>query len=366
MIELRDVHKRLGEFAVRGVSLTIAEGEYFVVLGPTGAGKTVLLECIAGLHPLDRGRIFLRGVEVTHLAPEKRRLAYVPQDYVVFPHLSVYDNIAFSLRLQRWPAAQIRQRVQELAEWLGIEKLLGRRPATLSGGEQQRTALARALAPRPTALLLDEPLSALDENTRLQIAEELKSLPTKFGTTVIHVCHNFEEAMQLATRLAVLYQGQVVQTGPPEEVFCRPNCRFMAEFMRVQNVLAVEEVAEAEQGMVEVRAGGLRLLVAAQDHPPPPLALSVRPEHILIARQAGGGPNSFWAKVSALRPLTNSVQITLAAGQASLQALLTRQVCEELQLAVGAEVAVTIPPRALHLLPDRFLPDSLGGHQGPS
>ena len=134
MIELENVHKTLGEFSVRGVTLTIEEREYFVVLGPTGAGKTVLLECIAGLHKLDQGRISINGQDVTALAPESRRVSYVPQDYVLFPHLSVYENIAFSLRLQRWRRDEIDRRVRELAEMLGISHLLERRPRTLSGG----------------------------------------------------------------------------------------------------------------------------------------------------------------------------------------------------------------------------------------
>ena len=153
---------RLGEFDLRDISLEVREGEYFVLLGPTGTGKTVLVECIAGLHRPKSGRIFLNGRDITDLPPEERGIAYVPQDYALFPNLTAFENIAFGLRVRKFPEAMVRQKVQELAEWLGITYLLHRLPLTLSGGEKQRVALARALAVEPKVLLLDEPLAAVD------------------------------------------------------------------------------------------------------------------------------------------------------------------------------------------------------------
>ncbi len=356
MIELHDVHKQLGEFAVRGVSLTIQEREYFVVLGPTGAGKTVLLECIAGLHKLDAGRISINGQDVTALPPEARRVSYVPQDYVLFPHLTVFDNIAFSLRLQRWPQEEIEGRVRELAEMLGISHLLQRRPRTLSGGEQQRTAIARALAPRPTALLLDEPLSALDENTRVQIADELRTLPERFGTTVVHVCHNFDEALQLATRIGVMHQGHIVQVGPPEQVFERPNCRFVAEFMRVRNILAVSEVHQRDGQLVCRLDHDLELVAAPQPVPSPPLLASIRPERLwLSAERPEGAANAFKATVRAVRPLGDVVDVELAAGDVILHAAVTRQLADAASVAPGRVLWASVGPRHVHLFADREL-----------
>ena len=358
MIEVHNLHKKLGEFTVRDVSLAIEEREYFVLLGPTGAGKTVLLECVAGLYPVDGGKVMINGHDVTYLVPEHRHLSYVPQDYVLFPHLSVFDNIAFSLRLQHWGGDRINERVRELSDMLGITPLLGRSPTTLSGGEQQRTAIARALAPGPTALLLDEPLSALDENTRVLIGAELQSLPARFGTTVIHVCHNFEEALRLATRIAVLYRGRLVQVGSPDDVFARPNCRFVAEFMRVRNILPVHNVEVVDGNMKCAVASGpvLEAIAPEGDVPEMPAMLALRPESINVSAHKLAGENAFEAQVVGVYPLGSSVEIALAFEGIKLYALLTRQVTRQLGLVAGSAAWVQIPADAVHLLPDTFLP----------
>ncbi len=360
MIAVKDAHKKLGQFAIRGVSLEVREQEYFVVLGPTGAGKTVLLECIAGLHPLDRGEIFINGRNVTHLPPEARNVSYVPQDYVLFPHLTVYENIAFGLRLRRWPDAEVRRRVEELAEMLGISHLLDRRPRTLSGGEQQRTALARALAPRPTALLLDEPLSALDESTRRQIADELSALPEKFGTTVIHVCHNFEEALALAHRIAVIHEGRIVQVGEPEEVFARPNCRFVADFMRVRNVLPVKAVQAQESGPLLTVAEGFCLKAASLPAAASssPLAVAIRPESITVSARELQGPNVYRGRIVARHILGSDVELDIEAAGVPLVALVTRQVYRRLGLQPGDEAWIAIDPEDVHAFPDTPLPET--------
>lgn len=359
MIELRNVHKRLGDFAVRGVSLVIEEREYFVVLGPTGAGKTVLLECIAGLHPLDQGAVFINGTDASNLPPERRRISYVPQDYVLFPHLNVYENIAFSLRLLRWPSERIEARVRELTDLLNISHLLERAPRTLSGGEQQRTALARALAPKPTALLLDEPLSALDETTRIAIGEELKALPERFGTTVVHVCHDFEEALRLASRIGIIYQGRLVQVGTSDEVFTRPNCRFVAEFTRVRNLLPVAQWHKTAEGVVCELAGGPKLLAAQAPAWGGPVIATIRPENIAILPGAEPNARSFSATVVSIETIGAAADVALRAGDLTLHALMTRQAVAQTGLKVGSQVSVSIAPDDVHLAPDTFLPPNL-------
>lgn len=359
MIELRNVHKRLGDFAVRGVSLTIQEREYFVILGPTGAGKTVLLECIAGLHPLDQGAVFINGTDATNLPPERRHVSYVPQDYVLFPHLDVYENVAFSLRLLRWPADRIKARVQELTELLNISHLLQRAPRTLSGGEQQRTALARALAPQPTALLLDEPLSALDESTRIAIGGELKTLPERFGTTVVHVCHDFEEALRLATRIGVIYQGRLIQVGTPDEVFTRPNCRFVAEFTRVRNVLPVAKWHETAEGVVCELTDGPKLLAAEAPAWDGPVIATVRPESIAIVPGTHENAKGFPATVTAIEIIGAAADVALRAGNLTLHALVTRQAIAQTGLQIGSQVTGFVAPADVHLAPDSFLPPDL-------
>lgn len=363
MIELRNVHKRLGDFAVRGVSLAIQEREYFVVLGPTGAGKTVLLECIAGLHPLDRGAVFINGTDATNLPPERRHISYVPQDYVLFPHLSVYENIAFSLRLLRWPTERIQARVRELTDLLNISHLLERAPRTLSGGEQQRTALARALAPQPTALLLDEPLSALDETTRIAIGEELKALPGRFGTTVVHVCHDFEEALRLASRIGIIYQGRMVQVGTSEEVFTRPNCRFVAEFTRVRNLLPVAQWHKTAEGVVCELAGGPKLLAAEAPAWDGPVIATIRPESIAVVAAVQQDLGGFPATVASIEIIGAAADVGFRAGDLTLHALMTRQAVAQAALKVGAQVSISIAPNDVHLAPDSLLPPDLEQHE---
>ncbi len=209
MISLADVSICQGGFALRGVSLEVPTGEYAVLMGKTGTGKTTLLEAICGLRPLTAGRIRLMGRDVTDLRPAARGLGYVPQDGSLFSRLTVREHLAFALVIRRWSRAAIERRVAELAQLLGIEPLLDRRPHGLSGGEIQRVALGRALAMRPGVLLLDEPLSAIDEDTRQEMYDLLRSVRRQTGATVLHVTHNRSEAERLADRVFELRNGGV-------------------------------------------------------------------------------------------------------------------------------------------------------------
>jgi ABC-type Fe3+/spermidine/putrescine transport system ATPase subunit len=248
MLRLSEVAVDLGGFALRVDSLELAPGEYLVILGHNGAGKTVLLETIAGLHPVKKGRVEFReaGAEperpgdawmnVTTWPPEKRQVGFVYQDYLLFPHLSVSDNIGFGLK-GRVPAPARVERVREAAKLTGVEGLLGRRVAGLSGGEQQKVALARALAIRPRLLLLDEPLAALDRSARRGMADEVRGLCRELGVTVLHVTHSLDEAIALGDRVAVLAGGGLLQIGSPEELLRAPANRRVAELMGCENLL---------------------------------------------------------------------------------------------------------------------------------
>lgn len=240
MIHIENLSVNLGEFHLSNISLQVEAGEYFILLGPTGAGKTVFLECIAGLHTPAEGDIFIGGERVTQWCPETRGVGYVPQDYALFPHLNVCQNIAYGLEEQRVPKEEQKLRVQQMAARLGVAELLHRRVTTLSGGEQQRVALARAMVTQPQVLLLDEPLSDVDECTRQDLSGMLRRLHRETGTTILHVCHNFEETLALATRVGVLHQGRLVQVGTPEEIFRHPQTSFVARFVRMENILAGE------------------------------------------------------------------------------------------------------------------------------
>ncbi len=237
MVHIEQLGVAVGEFRLRDLTLDTAEHEYFVVLGPTGAGKTVLLECIAGLIRPDRGRVLLGGKDVTDLPPEQRRVGYLPQDYALFPHLTVRENLGFGLMVQK-RQSEIPAKLEHYASLLGIGHLLDRLPDRLSGGEKQRVALGRALAVDPGIMLLDEPLSALDVATRERIGDELRRIHDRTGITTIHISHNFAETLRLADRVALVRDGQLVQVGTPEEIMRQPQSRFAAEFVRSENILA--------------------------------------------------------------------------------------------------------------------------------
>ncbi|MFN3762473.1 MAG: ABC transporter ATP-binding protein, partial [Anaerolineae bacterium] len=314
-LRVTDLWLDLGEFHLRGVHLEVIPGEYFVILGPTGAGKTVLLETIAGLHFPRRGHVFLNGEDVTHVPPERRSVGFVYQDYALFPHLSVAENIAFGLRLRGMGRKAIAARVDELARRLSIHHLLQRRPETLSGGEAQRVALARALAMEPAILLLDEPLSALDPPTREELQRELARLHRELGTTTLHVTHDFEEAVALADRIAVMHQGQIVQVGSPEEVFRRPESEWVARFVGVRNVF---------RGEILPGDGGYRWLVLeGRGQPGMQLAVltdlsgsvhaSIRPEDIVLSREPlhSSMRNSFRGRVVGIQDRGALIYVTV-------------------------------------------------------
>jgi ABC-type sugar transport system ATPase subunit len=267
MLRLENLTVRLGSFQLFGIDLHVRQGEYRVVLGSTGTGKTVLLETVAGLHRPCDGRIFLRGKDITGLVPEKRNLGIVYQDYALFPHMSVKDNIAFGLRIRGTAERRIREDVLQIADFLDLHHILERTPGNLSGGERQRTALARALVLKPHMLLLDEPLSALDRLTRDRLRSELKRIHRNLGLTVLHITHDLSEAFLLADMLAVMKNGRVLQEGPPEQVLARPASRFAAELLGISSFIPAE-VDSA--GMVNM--AGLCSVPAAVFSPPPDMS----------------------------------------------------------------------------------------------
>jgi len=266
-IGLVDVSKRFGGVsAVEDVSLEIGDGEFFSLLGPSGCGKTTTLRMIAGFERPDAGRIFLQGRDVTDVPANRRPVNMVFQQYALFPHMSVYDNVAFGLKVKRVPRAEHGERVQEMLRVVSLEGLDRRRARQLSGGQQQRVALARALVNRPAALLLDEPLGALDVKLRKQMQLELKRIQNDLGTTFVYVTHDQEEALAMSDRIAVMNGGHVEQIGTPREIYERPHTSFVADFIGSLNALelridelvgvnAVMRLGEAERLVVPVGPG---------------------------------------------------------------------------------------------------------------
>lgn len=232
MIDLTDICLSAGSFRLQDVSLAVGAGEYFILMGRTGSGKSLLLQTICGLLRPSRGRVVLDGRDVTHLEPRERRLGYMPQDTGLFPHMSVWKNVTFSPRVRGLGGAEMRRAADELVAMLGLEPLLRRKPGGLSGGERQKVALARALACSPKVLLLDEPVSALDEPTRAEVLAELRRIQQTLNLTVIHVCHSIVEAA-IGDRVGVIENGVIQQTGPLAELKANPASEAVARLMGV-------------------------------------------------------------------------------------------------------------------------------------
>jgi spermidine/putrescine transport system ATP-binding protein len=285
-ISLEGVYKRFGGHdAVRDVSLAIGDGEFFSMLGPSGCGKTTTLRMIAGFVAPDAGRVVLNGRDVTSVPPNRRPVNMVFQHYALFPHMSVYDNVAFGLSVKRVPRGEHRARVEELLRVVALEGLENRRPRQLSGGQQQRVALARALVNRPAALLLDEPLGALDVKLRKQMQLELKRIQHELGTTFVYVTHDQEEALAMSDRIAVMHEGRVEQVGAPREIYERPSSAFVADFIGSLNALSIT-VDDVVGGCAVARIGEdgrIVVPVASGATRGASLRLAVRPEHVQLA-----------------------------------------------------------------------------------
>src|SRR5438128_384652 len=262
-ISIERVTKRFGKVdAVHDVSLTIGEGEFFSLLGPSGCGKTTTLRMIAGFETPDAGRILLQGRDVTAVAPNRRPVNMVFQQYALFPHMSIYDNVAFGLKVKRVPKAEHHDRVHDLLRVVALEGMERRRPRQLSGGQQQRVALARALVNRPAALLLDEPLGALDVKLRKQMQLELKRIQNELGTTFVYVTHDQDEALAMSDRIAVMNNGRVEQLGSPREVYEQPTTAFVADFIGSLNSFELT-IDELVGGYAVMRLGeGQRIVVS--------------------------------------------------------------------------------------------------------
>jgi spermidine/putrescine ABC transporter ATP-binding subunit len=293
-VQLDHVTKRFGAVtAVDDVSLDVRRGEFLALLGPSGCGKTTTLRMIAGFEDPDAGAVRIKGDVVNDVPPYRRNLGMVFQHYALFPHMTVFDNVAFGLRMRGTPAAEVGGRVEEALALVRMAGLGERMPAALSGGQQQRVALARAIVSRPAVLLLDEPLGALDKKLREQMQVELRLLQRAVSITTIFVTHDQEEALTLADRIAVMEHGVIVQVGTPTEIYERPGSRFVSEFIGVSNFLAGRVVAVAAWGVTIELAGDARVEAGVTDRLTvgDAVEVAVRPEKIRLADAPTAGAN---------------------------------------------------------------------------
>ena len=339
MLEVKDLCVQLGSFSLKSINLDVKDEEYFVLLGPTGSGKTALLETIAGLNAVGSGQIWINGRDVTALNLEQRRIGFAFQDYALFRHLSVRDNISFGLMWKNKKPKEIDKAVDHAIELLGLEGLLEKRPWTLSGGESQKIALARAIAIQPDLLILDEPLSAVDAETKEDYEKELKQLQTRLKLTTIHVTHSFEEAIALGDRIAVIMGGQILQVGTPEQIFRQPQSELVARFLMTRNVFA-GEVSNGPDGQAVFAFEGIRLSVSTARRGS--LKASIRPEDILISRQplSTATANSLQGTVTRIVNRGSAIYVKVKT-PAEFTCLVLRRSLKEIGLSEGQTVFIT-------------------------
>jgi spermidine/putrescine ABC transporter ATP-binding subunit len=320
-VEVIDCVKRYGATAaLEGVSLKFEDGEFFGLLGPSGSGKTTLLRSVAGFIELDSGTVLLDGADIGRVPVHKRDIGMVFQNYALFPHMSVFDNVAFGLSVRKMDARSIKQRVDEILALVRLGGLQARKPKQLSGGQQQRVALARALVTRPKVLLLDEPLGALDKHLREEMQVELRRIQREVGITTIFVTHDQEEAMTLCDRIAILNQGKIVQVGAPLEVYEHPTNRFAAGFLGVANFLDGKVAAVAnDAARVDLALGGQATVASPGLRPGDPVLIAVRPEKIVLtAGQSPTGTNSLAGTVTSTVFSGSSTTYRVAVGDQTI------------------------------------------------
>lgn len=361
MIEVRGLHSRLGTFELRDVSFAIPRGNYGVVIGPAGSGKTTLLETIAGIRPLRAGAITLDGRDAGGLPPEARKVGFVYQHGYLFPHLSVDENIAYG--------ATSADVARETAARLGADSLLGRSVRGLSGGERQLVAIARALAARPSILLLDEPFSALDPRRRVRVRREVRALHQEWSITVLQVTHDFTEAGLLGDVAILLDGGRMLQSGPPERVFRQPASPYIAEFLGAENVLAgtvrhlrdtapdwsashdvMPDVSARGRHAIEFRAGPLTLYTVGDAEEGAGHAV-IRAEEILLSVEPhpSSARNVFRGRIIEVASSGALTRVTVDVQDTPLIAALTTRSAEELALVTGGEVWASFKAMAVHL-----------------
>jgi spermidine/putrescine transport system ATP-binding protein len=351
-VQLESLTKRFGAFeAVRGIDLDIPPGEFFCLLGPSGCGKTTTLRMIAGFERPSAGRILLDSRDVSDTPPNRRNVNTVFQNYALFSHLTVAENVAFGLRFTRASKEETRNRVGQALSLVQMEEFRDRKPHQLSGGQQQRVALARALILNPSVLLLDEPLGALDAKLRKTLQVELKALQEQVGVTFVYVTHDQEEALTMADRLAVMNEGRVEQVGTPREVYEEPASAYVADFLGVSNLLDAEAVGEMSDGRCRLRAGDLELL-ASRGHTSArgPVKVVVRPERVRVEAPRKIGENRLPGRIERVvyAGAISQLVVTLDKGE-HIQCMLANDGADS-SFDRGTSVSVYLPCEALRVL----------------
>jgi molybdopterin-binding protein len=349
MLRIKNICKKLGVFNIKDFSLEVTKGEYFILLGPSGAGKSIILEIIAGLIQPDSGEISINDTKLNGKRIQDRNVGLVFQDLALFPHLTVKNNIAYPLQRKGKSRTEVNRKVIEMAQSLSIGHLLRRYPPTLSGGEQQRVALARTLVLEPNILLLDEPLASLDVERRAESRKLLRELNRK-GQTIIHVTHDYEEAIALAHRIAVMKDGVIEQTGTPQEVFSKPISSFVAGFGGVKNFFKVKSLTSNSNEVTEVIIGNnLSISLLGEASNDGYITFPENAVSISIAKMESSSQNCFKGKVVDIYPQRYGVEVVANIG-VNVYSLVTQESIQKLGIEVGSEVWVSFKASSIRFI----------------
>ena len=350
-VNLENVWKQFDSVvAVRDVSLTINDKEFVVLVGPSGCGKSTTLRMVAGLEEITKGTIKIGERVVNDVPPKDRDIAMVFQNYALYPHMSVYDNMAFGLKLRKFPKAEIQQRVQEAAVLLGIQELLQRKPRALSGGQRQRVAVGRAIVRKPQVFLFDEPLSNLDAKLRVAMRAELKKLHDRLQATVIYVTHDQVEAMTMGDRIVIMKDGLIQQVGAPLEVYAHPQNQFVAGFIGSPAMNFIPCTVSSKDGQLFFTNPGLNLVVpssrakALAAYAGKPVTMGVRPEELREATPQDPANTVFDAMVEVVEPIGHEIYLDVQAGPVELIA----RVSPDTPAKVGQKIKLAATVEKLH------------------
>ncbi|MBS7249942.1 MAG: ABC transporter ATP-binding protein [Candidatus Freyarchaeota archaeon] len=340
---------------LKDLSLKVEKGELIVVLGPTGCGKTTLLHTICGLIRQDSGHIYLDGECIDSLPPNKRGVCMVFQDFCLFPHMNVADNVAYGLFSRKIKRETVTDRVKEVLENLDLYHLRYRKPETLSGGEKQRVALARALVIQPKVLLFDEPLSNLDLNVRKSVRSEILRVQRDYDLTSIYVTHDQYEARGIADRVAIIHNGKIEQVGKPEDIFYKPQTEFVASFTEAENLLEGKLLENRpNEGLSEVLVGGIKIYTALDSslRVGQEVKFMIRPEDIIIAKEkpVTSARNVLGGRVSSVEPHGSLFKVDVNIGDVSLSCLISRISLEEFEVIPGSNLYVVFKSSAVHII----------------
>ncbi len=348
-LKIVNLSKQLGNFALKNINLTIESGEYFALLGPTGAGKTMLLETIMGFNKPDSGQIFIDDKDITQFPPEKRNIGYVPQNSLLFPHMSVYENIAFGLKMRKVENEKQKQLIENVLQLTNLKSLSQRLPSGLSGGEKQKVALARILVLNPELILLDEPLISVDSEAARELRRELKDLNRDFGKTILHVTHSLVEAISLADRIGLIRLGELQQVGNPKEILAKPINESIASFIGYENIFTAKKIG-LQRSFTVLDVSGLTFKVQSSI-PNETCKIAINPEKILIEPHATSDLkiNQFDASILSLEEFGPIISVYLDMG-IRMKATMLKSSFLETDLQIGAKVRVSINPQNVKIL----------------